>query len=390
MTPEEIAAKMDGHVFAAGDDRREAFLPSPKIQNHAAFLTILPGGTLACAWFGGTLEGKSDISIYVSTLADGAVTWSQAVLASHDEERSEQNPMIYVKPDGKIALFHTAQPSGNQDESRVMSHDIVFENGEITSGPARDIGLASGTFIRARIVVRDDGAWMLPLFLCNPRPGARWTGTHDTAAVAVSTNEGQTWSVTDVPDSYGCVHMTIVPLDGQNMAAFFRRRQSDFVYRTESHDGGRRWSVPQPTDVPNNNSSIAATRLADGRVALLCNPVSAATSDARRESLYDELGEDDHRPNAEGGITPIWGVPRAPVTLCISTDGGETFPQRRIVEDGPGTCLSNNSVDGRNKEMSYPALLEGEDGTLHLAYTYHRRAIKYVQLAKGWIDGEKA
>jgi predicted neuraminidase len=58
MTPEEIAAKMDGHLFAAGEGRKEAYLPSPKIHNHAAFLSFLPGGALACAWFGGTLEGK--------------------------------------------------------------------------------------------------------------------------------------------------------------------------------------------------------------------------------------------------------------------------------------------------------------------------------------------
>ena len=35
-------------------------------------------------------------------------------------------------------------------------------------------------------------------------------------------------------------------------------------------------------------------------------------------------------------------------------------------------------------------LLEGEDGELHIAYTYFRRAIKYVGLPKGWIDGEQS
>ena len=181
--------------------------------------------------------------------------------------------------------------------------------------------------------------------------------------------------------------MTIVPLGTQHMVAFFRRRQADFVYRTESMDGGRSWSAPQPTDVPNNNSSIAAIRLADGRIALLCNPISAAQSAARRASLYDELGEHDERADPAGGVEALWGVPRAPLSICVSDDEGRSFPIRRVVDDGPGTCLSNDPLDGRNRELSYPSMTQGPNGSLHLAYTYHRRAIKYVRLASEWIDG---
>ena len=65
----------------------------------------------------------------------------------------------------------------------------------------------------------------------------------------------------------------------------------------------------------------------------------------------------------------------------LSTDGGATFPRRMLIEDGPGTCTSNDSTDGRNREMSYPWIWQAPDGTLHLAYTYHRRAIKYVRLS---------
>jgi predicted neuraminidase len=196
--------------------------------------------------------------------------------------------------------------------------------------------------------------------------------------------------MSEVPGSIGSVHMTIVPLEGDHLAAFYRRRQSDFVHRSESRDGGQTWSAPEPTDVPNNNSSINVIRLRDGRLAMVCNPTSAATSADRRVSLYDEIEEGDDRPDATGGCAPIWGVPRAPMTLCVSGDGGLTWPLRRVVDDSPGTCLTNNSIDGRNKELSYPYLLEGEEGDLHLAYTYFRRAIKYVRLPAGWIDGENA
>jgi predicted neuraminidase len=146
----------------------------------------------------------------------------------------------------------------------------------VRSGEPRTLDLPKGSFVRAQVTLRDDGAWMLPLFLCRTVPGARWTGSHDVAAVATSADRGESWDLVEVPGSTGCVHMTLVPLGGTRLAAFFRRRQADYVYRAESADGGRTWSVPEPTDVPNNNSSIVAIALADGRIALLCNPVNSA------------------------------------------------------------------------------------------------------------------
>ncbi|MES2913546.1 MAG: exo-alpha-sialidase [Pseudomonadota bacterium] len=389
MSPEEIAARMDGMLRHQSDGRVEALLPSPMVQNHAAFIERLEGDALACLWFGGTLEGKSDISIYGSVLVPGANGWTASTRLSDDPDRSEQNPVLWRNGAGNWQLFHTAQPSGNQDECVIRARPITFD-GSLRGGAPREIGLPKGSFIRGRFVRRQDGAWMMPVFRCISRPGQRWNGSHDTAAVALSQDDGQTWNLNEVPESIGSVHMTIVPLDGDHMVAFYRRRQSDFVHRSQSTDGGFTWSSPVPTDVPNNNSSINVIRLGDGRLAMVCNPVSAATSTDRRVSLYDEIEEGDDRPDATGGCAPIWGVPRAPLTLCVSSDGGKTWPLRSIIDDSSGSCLSNNSVDGRNKELSYPYLLEGQDGALHVAYTYFRRAIKYVRLPAGGIDRGQA
>lgn len=378
MTPDEIAAHMHGRL-SPRPDGAWAVLPADTVQNHAAFLTRLPDGSLVCAWFGGTLEGKSDISIYASILDEGADQWGPAARLTGDPDHSEQNPVIFCSPTGEVWLFNTAQPAGNQDEARVFMRPIRREGDRLVSGETRDIGLPDGTFIRARPFIRNDGAWVLPLFRCNPRAGIRWTGAFDTAAIATSTDSGATWTVTDVPDSPGAVHMTPVALGADRMAAFYRRRQSDFVHRSESRDGGRSWSAPAPTDVPNNNSSIGAAILG-GLVAMVCNPVSAAQSQSRRASLYDELEQDDTRPEAQEGCQPIWGVERAPLSLCLSADDGRSFPLRYVVEDSEGTCLSNNSTDGMNKELSYPVLLPREDGGLDIAYTLYRRAIRHVRL----------
>lgn len=375
MTPQAIAKAMDGGLRQTDPGRFEALLPSPCVQNHAAFLSATPEG-LQCLWFGGSLEGKSDISIWRSTLTDG--TWGPAERMTDDPDRSEQNPVQFLAPDGRTLLLHTAQPGGNQDA-------CVVRMRKVGKAP-HDLALPPGTFIRAPIRLRKDGAWLMGLFRCVSRPGERWTGSHDTAALAISEDAGATWREIDVPDSAGCVHMTPIQTKSGHYAAFFRRRQADFVHRTESTDGGESWSEPKATDVPNNNSSIAVIPLADGRIAMACNPTNAARHpDARRASLYDELGDSDGRPNATGGCNPVWGVPRAPLALCLSEDGGKSFPNRIVIEDGPGTCLSNNSVDGSNKEMSYPALVQQEDGTLDLAYTYHRRAIKHVRLTPDWL-----
>jgi predicted neuraminidase len=66
--------------------------------------------------------------------------------------------------------------------------------------------------------------------------------------------------------------------------------------------------------------------------------------------------------------------------VAFSCDGGRSFPTRLTVADGPGACLSNDSEDGRNQELSYPALLETADGGLDVAFTLHRRAIAHVRI----------
>ncbi|WP_349294692.1 exo-alpha-sialidase (plasmid) [Thioclava sp. 'Guangxiensis'] len=390
MTPEEIAAGMDGALQPYPDATAQghwAILPAETVQNHAAFLARLPDGALACAWFGGTLEGKSDISIHASLLDEGSSVWGPAAQLSNDQTRSEQNPVIFVAPESRIWLFNTAQPAGNQDESRVYMRPLTREGDRLTAGAPRDIGLPAGTFIRARPVLREDGAWVLPLFCCHPREGIRWTGAFDTAALAISRDEGASWVLEDVPDSPGCVHMSPVDLGEGRMAAFYRRRQADFVHRSESGDGGRSWSTPKPVDVPNNNSSLGVAQLSGGITAMVCNPVSAAQSQARRASLYDELEEQDDRPEAQEGCQPIWGVERAPMALCLSSDGGRSFPVQYILENSPGTCLSNNSLDGRNKELSYPVLLPRPDGGLDIAYTLYRRAIRHIRLSPETVAG---
>jgi predicted neuraminidase len=378
---------MDGKLrpSPAHHEWMQALLPSPCVQNHAANLMHLPNGDLACVWFGGTQEGMADISVHFSRLPAGCEAWTPAVRLADDPTRSEQNPVLFPAPDGRLWLLYTSQKSGNQDTA-VVRRRVSTDHGATWSEPATLLD-APGTFVRQPVCVTKDGKWLLPIFECRTRPGEKWTGNRDTSAVMVSRDGGRTWSRHAVPASVGLVHMNILDLGGKGFVALYRSRWADRIYRSHSHDG-EVWSAPEPTMLPNNNSSIQATALRDGRIALVYNASSAENARERRLSLYDEI-EDDDAPagtvEAESDAMPareaFWGAPRAPLCLALSDDGGRNWREPLVIDESDGYCLTNNSRDRLNRELSYPSIRQGADGRLHIAYTYFRQAIKYVTLA---------
>ena len=385
---------MDGRLRGRGDGTGidEAYLPSPCVQNHAANLMPLADGDLGCVWFGGTQEGKSDISVYFSRLRAGQDVWSKLVRLSDDPARSEQNPILFPVPDGSLWLLHTSQQAGNQDTSVVKRR--VSRDGGATWGSTDVLIDVPGTFVRQPLVVLANGDWLLPCFLCRATPGAKWLGEQDISVLKISSDQGRTWHDHIVPDSLGLVHMSVVPAPDGTLTALFRSRWADRIYRSHSVDGGKTWSSPVATALPNNNSSIQATGLADGRIALVFNNVARSAATAQRTSLYNEIDDDERQASPMTAIDkPVgrqafWGTPRAPLTLAVSDDNGETWRVCRDLELGDGYCLTNNSEQRLNRELSYPSVTQSADGTVHVAYTYHRQAIKYLRIPLGVLDGK--
>ena len=75
------------------------------------------------------------------------------------------------------------------------------------------------------------------------------------------------------------------------------------------------------------------------------------------------------------------------MTLAISRDGGRSWPWRRNLEEGDGYCMTNNSQQRLNRELSYPSIKQGPDGKLHIAWTWHRQTIKYARVDESWVTG---
>lgn len=367
-------------------DHLECFIPSTTSQCHASNLLFLKNGDLLCAWFGGSQEGKPDISIYLARRPAGSNTWAKAEKVTFDTSRSEQNPVLYETPSGHVWLMYTSQYAGDQ-ESAVVKRQISNDGARSWSEP-ETLFQEPGTFIRQPVVNLENGSWVIPTFKCRSEPGLRWVGNDDVSAIRISRDQGRTWSERQVPDSFGAVHMAIRQLKDKSYLALYRSRWADNIYSSTSTNG-EDWSRPTPTDLPNPNAGIGFVVLPTGRIITVYNHSSKANAQGRREGLYDDIADADdvrkHQGAQHAGKEAFWGAPRAPLCLAWSDDSGSSW-RHRILEEGDGYCLTNNSEQKLNRELSYPSIVLSPYGTVHIAFTYWRQKIKYVELDPAILD----
>ena len=124
------------------------------------------------------------------------------------------------------------------------------------------------------------------------------------------------------------------------------RTQEGVISTTFSDDLGETWSKMTATNLPNPNSGIDAVSLQDGRHLL----------------IYNHLGS---------GSTG-WGR-RGLLNLAVSEDG--------ITWKKVGTLERE-----ANAEFSYPAMIQTEDGLIHISYTWKRQRIKHVVVNPNAIE----
>ena len=357
-----------------------SFIPSTTAQCHASNLLLLDNGEVLCAWFGGSQEGKKDISIYTSRLCSTSRRWSEAEQVTFDGKRSEQNPVLFKSPTGETWLLYTSQNAGDQD-SAIVKRQVSQDDGRSWSSPTV-LFSDPGTFIRQPMIVLDNGDWLIPIFKCRTEPSTRWIGNDDISAIRVTSDQGKTWTEREVPNSFGAVHMEIQRLKDGSYLALFRSRWADNIYLATSPNA-LDWTEPRPTSLPNPNAGICFGVLRSGRVLVVYNHSSRLNAVGRREGLYDDVKEaGDNRQNQQSkhaGRQAFWGAPRAPLCLAWSDDDGETWASS-VLEEGDGYCMTNNSAQKLNRELSYPSMALSPDGVVHIAFTFWRQKIKYVQL----------
>jgi len=344
--------KCHEHIFES-----EAFFP----QCHASTLERLPNGDIVVAWFAGQHEKAPDVAIWFA--AKTSAGWCQPrVIASHTGVPC-WNPVLFYMPENCAAISwrnvgnQAAEPLSCDGQKLVLFYKVgkeihtwqtmykeSFDNGETWTvaqalvpgdiggrGPVKNkcIRLKSGTVL-APASVEDATGW----------------------DSFVDIYDGNDWHISaHVPrDASGFTGLGIIQPtlweDDEGIVHMLTRSTEGCIYSSQSADGGETWATARKTKLPNNNCGIDVTRLEDGRLVLVYNPISGN-----------------------------WAA-RSPISFAISEDNGVTWSHPQILDYAP--CDPNRNLE--DAEFSYPAVIShGND--IFITYTWKRRTIAFWQIS---------
>ena len=170
----------------------------------------------------------------------------------------------------------------------------------------------------------------------------------------------------------GCrVHPSIVDLGEGRPKVFFRDRRMENIYTADSFDNGLSWTAPRRMKIPNNNASIQANKLHTSAF----NKTAADLNDSL-VLVFDNTNRSCSFPDCNK---------RNPLSIALSYDQGKTWPYVRDLEYGNKYPEQSGDPDPGRTEYSYPTVVQGQDGLLHISHSYNRDTIKYQQVSEGWV-----
>lgn len=319
--------KIDLEILSEAFIFTEASFPN----SHASTIAELNNGHLISAWFGGKHERHQDVSIYTSVKKEGR--WSVPIKVAdgviNDTLRYPTwNPVLF-NTENRLFLFYKIGPSPStwwgayktsENDGETWSKSVLLPTGILGPIKNKPVQLENGRIISPSSVELQDGkVWH--------------------AHMEISDDSGKTWKKVPVNLESECkvIQPSIVQFKGGNLKAFFRSDQ-DYILESVSGDDGESWSNFTPSKLPNPNSGIDAVSLDNGMFLMVYNPLAA--------------GED-------------WSDGRNKLNLAFSKDA----------ENWKDILQLENEDDG---EFSYPAIIQGENGQIHITYTYNRKRIKYI------------
>lgn len=363
---------------------------------HGATIVELKNGDLVASFFGGTKERNPDCCIWVCRKPKGATRWSepylaadgvfspddpQAVLAgitaestpasagpvastfAGDKTRARRkacwNPVLFQIPGGDLILFYkivlkVADWSGwlvrSRDGGKTWSKREPLPQGFL--GPIKN----KPEYVDGRIIcpssTEGEGGWRI-YFEISDDKGKTWKKVGPVEAELNVPTAMRKAGVSNVDDQEGgeaikgegvkpiyAIQPSILRHKDGRLQVLCRTRNAQLA-TSWSSDNGNTWSKVTLIDVPNNNSGTDAVTMKDGTHVLVYNDFSTL-------------------PGTPKG-------PRTPLCIAVSDDGVQ-WKNVLTLEDSPIS------------QYSYPSIIQGKDGKLHVIYTWRRQRIAYKEI----------
>lgn len=431
-----------GRASFAGDEKivYEAAEIFPLVSQHVHGSTIveLPNGDLLAAWFQGSGERwADDVAIMGSRLRAGRKIWSTPFLMADVPGFPDINPILFL--DGRDRLWLTWYTVlANQWETSLLKYRIS-ENYQtmdgapewrwqdvlhVKAGDPAERGIQPGdSFVKS--VERQIKEYSQKILSDSPAEQVargiidRWA--EDLLSKARGQDMMRSGRLPDGKGGYseqkvGYPYFRRVGWQTKNKAVIVDKTRmiiplySDgfsFSLMAITDDGGATWQFSEPL-VGAGNIQPSIAMKADGTLVAYMRdngppPNRLHISQSKDKGLTWSLVTDSELPNPGSGADVVtlqnghWALAyndtesgRHSLAVSISTNEGKTWQYTRHLER-----------DMRDRQIatssSYPSIIQGRDGTLHVVYSFHRndrnggpgKTIKYVRFNEAWLKAKE-
>jgi predicted neuraminidase len=299
----------------------------PTPFSHSSTIAQAKGGELVCAWVGGSRERARDMTIWVSRKT--AKGWTEAVEVAdgiHDKKHEQNplwNPVLFVTPNGSLVLFYKEGPS---PEGWWGMRKTSFDDGK-TWGVAQKLPRGYVGPVRNKPITLESGT-----ILCGASVESDGWLVHMERTINLDE-----WTKTEPLNSSmaygGAIQPTLIPWPDGRIQTLCRTKHGK-IFGSWSEDAGFHWSRMREIELPNPNGAIDAVMLKSGRALLVYN-----------HSQTD----------------------RSVLNVAVTKDG-KKWEAALLLESEPGG------------EFSYPAVIQSNDGLVHVTYSWKKQGIRHVIL----------
>jgi alpha-L-fucosidase len=309
------------------------FEKPPFDQGHASTIVEVASGKLLAACFGGNKEGNKDVCIWMAACNNGVWEKPKRIVEGIINDTLRYpcwNPVLFKERSGTLFLFYKVGPVTkawwgeyitSTDDGKTWSDRQKLPANIFGPIKNKPVQLADGTILS---------------------PSSALSGTRRIVIIEKSTDAGQSWTriAVDTAGKTEATQPSLFLYPGNRMQVLCRGMK-DTLVQAWSDDNGRTWKNLSNTSLLNPNSGTDGLTLKNGEQLLVYNPTTRGTN---------------------------WYSGREKLCVAASKDGIH-WKDVLVLEDGRET-----------QDYSYPAVIQAEDGKVHITYSSNRRNIRHVVL----------